>query len=73
MIPIQAILLELDEEGKFILEPEKITERRTKQLCNQICGPTHNSQHRSYNFTQQLKNETMQKWLATVNAFINQK
>ena len=24
-------------------------------------------------FTQQLKNETMQKWLATVNAFINQK
>ena len=28
---------------------------------------------RSHNFTQKLKNETVQKWLATVNAFINQK
>ena len=24
-------------------------------------------------FTQQLKNETMAKWIATMNAFINQK
>ena len=31
-IPIQTILLELNEEGKFILEPEKISEIRTKQL-----------------------------------------
>ena len=36
-------------------------------------GPRHNSQDRSYNFTQKLKNETVQKWLATVNAFINKK
>ena len=32
MIPIQTILPELDEEGKVILEPEKIFETRTKQL-----------------------------------------
>ena len=31
-IPIQTIFLDLDEEGKFILEPEKIIETRTKQL-----------------------------------------
>ena len=31
-IQIQTILLELDEEGKVKLEPEKISETRTKQL-----------------------------------------
>ena len=31
-IPIQAILSEFDEEGKFILEPEQIIEKRTNQL-----------------------------------------
>ena len=35
------------------------------------CGPTHNSQDRSYNLTQKLKNEIVQKWLESVNAFIN--
>ena len=29
-IPIENILLEIDEEGKVILEPEKISETRTK-------------------------------------------
>ena len=33
-IPIQTILPELDEEGKIILEPEEITETRTRQLRN---------------------------------------
>ena len=41
------------------------------KLSTEIYGLTHNSQDRSHNFTQKLKNETMQKWLATVNAFIN--
>ena len=31
-IPIKTILTELDEEGKVILEPEKINETRTKKL-----------------------------------------
>ena len=31
-IPIQTILSKLDEEGKVILEPEKIIETRTKEL-----------------------------------------
>ena len=35
-IPIQTIFLELDEEGKAILEPEKISETRTKQLRNWV-------------------------------------
>ena len=35
-IPIQTILLELDEEGKVILEPEKLSETRTKQLRNRV-------------------------------------
>ena len=35
-IPIQTILLELDEEGKIKLKHEQIIETRTKQLCNQI-------------------------------------
>ena len=48
-------------------------EPRSIKLSTQICVPTHNSQDRSDNFTQKLKNETMKKWLAAVNAFINQK
>ena len=31
-IPVQTILPELDEEGKIILEPEAVTEKRTRQL-----------------------------------------
>ena len=34
MLPVQTILPELDEEGKIILEPEEITEIRTRQLQN---------------------------------------
>ena len=33
-LPIQTILLELDEEGKIILEPEVVMETRTRQLRN---------------------------------------
>ena len=33
-LPFQKILLELDEEGKIILEPEEITEIRTTKLRN---------------------------------------
>ena len=33
-IPIERIFPELDEEGKIILEPEQITETKTKQLRN---------------------------------------
>ena len=39
----------------------------------QIYGSTHNSQNRSHNFTQKLKNETIQKQIATVNDFIDKK
>ena len=35
MIPIQTIMLELDEEGNVILEPEQIMKTSTKQLHNQ--------------------------------------
>ena len=35
-IPVQTILLELDEEGKIILEPEAVTETRTRQLQNRL-------------------------------------
>jgi len=31
-LPVQTILLELDEKGKIILEPEAIMETRTRQL-----------------------------------------
>ena len=34
-IPVQMILLELDEEGHIILDPEEITEIRTRLLQNQ--------------------------------------
>ena len=33
-LPIQTIFPELDEEGKIILEPEAVTETRTRQLRN---------------------------------------
>ena len=33
-IPVQTIFPELDEEGKIILEPEAVTETRTRQLRN---------------------------------------
>ena len=33
-LPVQTILLELDEEGKIILDPEAVTETRTRQLRN---------------------------------------
>ena len=33
-LPVQMILPELDEEGKFILDPEEITKIRTRQLWN---------------------------------------
>ena len=33
-LPVQTILLELDEEGKSILEPEAVIETRTRQLQN---------------------------------------
>jgi len=33
-IPIQTILLELEEEGKIILEPGSVIEIRTRQLRN---------------------------------------
>jgi len=33
-LPVQTILLELDEEGKFILEQEAVIETRTRQLRN---------------------------------------
>jgi hypothetical protein len=33
-IPVQTILVELDEEGKIILEPEAITDIRILQLRN---------------------------------------
>ena len=35
-IPIKTIFPELDEEGKVILEPEKISETRTKQLRSRV-------------------------------------
>ena len=33
-IPVQAIFLELDEEGKIILDPKSITDTRISQLRN---------------------------------------
>ena len=33
-LPVQTILPELDEEGKIILEPEAVTETRTRHLRN---------------------------------------
>ena len=33
-IPVQTVLPELDGEGKIILEPEAVIEKRTRQLRN---------------------------------------
>ena len=33
-LPVQTIFIELDEEGKIILEPEAVMETRTRQLRN---------------------------------------
>ena len=41
-IPIQTILPELDEEGKVILEPENISETRTKRLRNRVITTSSN-------------------------------
>ena len=35
-IPIKTLFPKLDEEGKVILEPEKISETRTKRLRNRV-------------------------------------
>ena len=35
-LPIQIVLLEVDEEGKVILEPKKFSKTRTKQLRNHV-------------------------------------
>ena len=60
-LPIQTILLELDEEGKIILEPEAVTETRTRQLRNRSISeylikwknlPTEDSTWEDENFIQ---------------------
>ena len=60
-LPIQTILPELDEEGKIILEPEAVTERRTRQLRNRSISeylinwknlPTEDSTWEDENFIQ---------------------
>ena len=62
-IPVQTILLELDEEQKIILEPESVTETRTQQLWNRSISeylikwnlPTKDSTWEDENF---IKNHT---------------
>ena len=58
---VQTILPELDEEGKIILEPEAVTETRTRQLWNQSISeylikwknlPTEDSTWEDENFIQ---------------------
>ena len=60
-LPIQTILLELDEEGKIILEPEAVMETRTRQLWNRSISeylikwknlPTEDSTWEGENFIQ---------------------
>ena len=60
-IPVQTILPELDEEGKIILEPEAVTETRTRQLRNRSISeylikwknlPTEDSTWEDENFIQ---------------------
>ena len=60
-IPVQTILLELDEEGKIILEPEAVTKIRTRQLQNRSISeylikwknlPTEDSTWEDENFIQ---------------------
>ena len=58
---VQTILPELDEEGKIILEPEAVTETRTRQLRNRSISeylikwknlPTEDSTWEDENFIQ---------------------
>ena len=58
--------------NKYIDKYDLCSDNRFIKLSTTIYGPTHNSQEISHNFTQKLKNEIVQKWLATVKAFINQ-
>ena len=60
-IPVQTIFLELDEEGKTILEPEAVMETRTRQLQNRSISdylikwknlPTEDSTWEDENFIQ---------------------
>ena len=60
-IPVQTIFPELDEEGKIILEPEAVTETRTRQLRNRSISeylikwknlPTEDSTWEDENFIQ---------------------
>ena len=60
-ILVQTIIPELDEEGKIILEPEAVTETRTRQLRNRSISvylikwknlPTEDSTWEDENFTQ---------------------
>ena len=60
-IPVQTISPELDEEGKTILEPKKVTETRTRQLRNRSISeylikwknlPTEDSTWEDENFIQ---------------------
>ena len=60
-LPVQTILPELDEEGKIILEPEAVTETRTRQLRNRSISeylikwknlPTEDSTWEDENFIQ---------------------
>ena len=59
--PVQAILRELGEEGKIILEPEAVMETRTQQLRNRSISeylikwknlPTKDSTWENENFIQ---------------------
>ena len=60
-LSVETILLELDEEGNIILEPEAVTETRTRQLQNQSISeylikwknlPTEDSTWEDENFIQ---------------------
>ena len=60
-LPIQTIFPEIDEEGKIILQPETVTETRTRQLRNRSISeylikwknlPTENSTWEDENFIQ---------------------
>ena len=69
-IPVQTMLLELDEEGKFILEPEEITKIWTRQLRNRSISeyfikwknlPTEDSTWEDESFIQQHP-KLLQRW-----------
>ena len=60
-LPVQTIFPKLDEEGKIILEPEAVTETRTRQLQNRSISyylikwknlPTEDSTWEDENFIQ---------------------